>query len=186
MKFTEKQLDELNVPQPKEVTCVDLVFRGARIAGIERIEANGRIDVLAIHFDSGVELRLDAAVDVAESLDRSRVFVIEGKPESTFLIMGGVRAYWIAASGAVNGSMALFRRTGEEEYWTAQFVETETKLFFVYESGILAINETLEVRWHKAKLFNDKLVGVVEGALVFVQDEADEWRLRCEDGVILR
>lgn len=159
-----------------------LQFGGKRVGTVERRETADRIDGLAVRFDAGPYVELRAAVDVSEQLECPRVFVIEGTPRDTFLLLGGEKAYWLTSDGAVKAESPLFRKWGEEEYWRTQIVEHGSGAIVIYEAGVLAIGETLELRWHKPKLFNDDFVAVEGNTLKFARDHDAEWLMRLEDG----
>jgi hypothetical protein len=151
MKWTEI---ELNQAKP-------LWFCNREIAVIERRISKSRVDILKIHFHEGVDLELDAAVDVSELLNFPRVFVFESAPRDMFALFGGEKMYWLTIEGCVKAEISTFREWGYEEYWKTQIIDRERQgILIVYEGGVLAIDETLAVRWHTPKLYNDELVEV--------------------------
>jgi hypothetical protein len=162
-----------------------LHFKGKRIGTAERRDAWGsRIDSLALRFDTGVHAELRAAVDVSEHLSNPRVFIIEGTSPDTFLLFGGERMYWISPNGAVKSEFATFREWGNEEYWMTEIIHQQGALVTIYDSGVLMIDEALQVRWHQSKYFNDDLAAVEGGALKFSRDGQEEWFMRLEDGSV--
>lgn len=182
MKWTEIVLYGVLPLRPCGNQIAPLHFRGKQIATVERRELGDRIDGLTVHFDTGVNVELRAAVDVSERLDRPRVFVFEAAPLDTFLVLGGEKAYWLTCDGAVKAESPLFRKWGEEEYWTTQIIEQENGAIVIYEAGVLAIDEALQVRWHKPKLLNDDFVAVEGNLLKFARDHDAEWFMSLEDG----
>jgi hypothetical protein len=79
----------------------------------------------------------------------------------------------------------LFRKWGEEEYWTTRIIHQQDAVFIIYEAGVLAIDGTLQVRWHKPKMLNDEFIAVERSAFKFVRDQQTEWFMRLEDGSTL-
>jgi hypothetical protein len=155
---------------------------GTRIGEIERLQTSDRNDSLVVFFCGGSRLELPSAVDVSERLACPRVFAIEGTPLDTFLLFGGERIYWLTSQGAMKAELLLFRKWGEEEYWTTEFIEQGGGVIVVYEGGLLAIDEALQVRWHKPKLLNDQFVAMEGNTLKFVRDHDVERFIRLEDG----
>jgi hypothetical protein len=155
---------------------------GRRVGTVERRETADRIDGLSIHFDTGPHLELRAAVDVSEQLECPRVVVIEGAPRDVFLLFGGEKAYWLTSDGAVKAEFPLFRKWGEEEFWTMRIIDHGSEVVVIYEAGVMAIDEALQVRWHKPKLLNDQFVGLGDNVIKFARDDDAEWFMRLEDG----
>jgi len=48
-------------------------------------------------------------------------------------------------------------------------------LIFIYEAGVLAIDERLQVLMHEGKLLNNFFVGIEDNALKFVRDHEQDW-----------
>jgi hypothetical protein len=169
-----------------ELTGVEpLHFKGRRIGTAERRDAWGsRIDSLALRFDTGAHAELRAAVDVSELLSNPRIFVIEGTSLDTFLLFGGERMYWVSANEAVKSELATFRASGSEEYWVTEIIRHQDALIVIYESGVLMIDEALQVLWHQSKYFNDDFVAMEGRALKFSRDGQEEWLIRLEDGSV--
>lgn len=162
-----------------------LHFKGRRIGTAERRAAWGsRVDSLALRFDTGVDVELRAAVDVSERLSAPRIYVIEGTSPDTFLLFGGEKLYWVSMDGQVKSELATFRECGDEEYWVTEIIQRQDAIVIVYESGVLMIDEALQVRWSQIKYLNDDLVAIEGNALKFSRDGAEEWILRLEDGSI--
>lgn len=159
-----------------------LQFGGKRVGTVERRETADRIDGLAVHFDAGSHVELSAAVDVSEQLKCPRVFVIEGAPHDTFLLFGGEKACWLTSGGAVKTESPLFRKWGEEEFWTTRILDQKNGVVVIYEAGVMAIDEALQVRWHKPKLLNDDFVALEGNVLKFARDHDAESFMRLEDG----
>src|SRR5262245_31041576 len=124
MKWTEMPLSGV---QP-------LLLGGKQVGTVERRETADRIDGLTVHFDTGARVELRAAVDISEQLDCPRIFVIEGRPRDTLLLLGGEKAYWLRSNGVVKAESPLFRKWGEEEYWTTRIVEHGSEVIFIYET----------------------------------------------------
>lgn len=159
-----------------------LRFGGKRIGTIELTETINRIDSITIHFDVGSQLVLPSAADVSEQLYCPRVFVMEGTPSDMFLIFGGQFIYWITHDGQIRHKDSLFRTWGEEEYWTMEVIEHGSLTIVIYEAGVLAIEETLRVRWHSPKMFNDHFLALEGNMLKFLREEEVEWLMHLEDG----
>lgn len=159
-----------------------LYFRGRQIGTVERRVTRDRDDGLSLHVGTGAHTELRAAVDVSEQLAKPRVFIIEGTPPSTFLLFGGERLYWVSTNGEVKSEIALFREWGWEEYWTTEFIQQQDAIVIIYESGVLMIDEALQIRWHKRKYFNDDLAAVEGTTLKFIRDGQEAWFMRLEDG----
>ncbi len=176
MKWTEIALRGV---QPLE-------FGGKRVGTVERRETADRIDGLAICFGAGPCVELRAAVDVSEQIECPRVFVIEAAHRDTFLLLGGEKAYWLTSDGAVKAEFPLFRKWGEEEFWTMQILDHGSGVLVIYEAGVIAIDEALQVRWHKPKLLNDQFMALEGNVLKFARDHDAEWFVRLEDGNTLQ
>jgi hypothetical protein len=159
-----------------------LQFGGKRVGTVERRETADRIDGLAVHFDAGPHVELQAAVDVSEQLKYPRVVVIEGAPRDAFLLFGGEKTYRLTIDGAVKCEFPLYRRWGYEEYWTMRILDHGSGVVVIYEAGVMAIDEELQVRWHKPKLFNDEFVALEDNILMFARDDDEKWFIRLEDG----
>jgi hypothetical protein len=172
MKITEINL---SVPQRLEV-------RGRQVGTLKRLQSPTAGDLLYITFDNGIELNLQSAVDVSGQLQYPRVLLVEGNPPDFFALFGGERVYWVTDSGKLLSEISLFRRLEDTEYWTTKIIEDRQRIIIVYESGVLALDEDLKVRWHRKKFFNDVFVGVEGDILKFVQDHDTPWRMRAKDG----
>ncbi len=158
-----------------------LELRDDKIATIEREGCQGRDDCLSMRFGNGTELELAAAVDVSEQLKYPRVFSIEGSRDDTLLLFGGEKVYWIKAGGKITAELALFRRWTESEYWTSKIVEHGQMTILIYEAGVLVIDDSLRVVWHKPKLLNDEFISIEGGALKFLRDRV-VWLMLLRDG----
>lgn len=181
--MTQRECDTAMRPIEIELAGVQpLYFRGERIGTVERRETRDRPDSLAIHFETGTNRVLPAAVDVSEQLSTPRVFIIEGRSPDTFMLFGGERLYWVSPDGDTR-SEKLFRERGWEEYWTTEIIEQQRAAIIIYESGVIMIDEALQVRWHARKYFNDSFIAVEGSVLRFRQDGQDEWSIRIEDGM---
>jgi hypothetical protein len=55
----------------------------------------------------------------------------------------------------------------------------------IYEGGVLAMDENLQVRWQKKKFFNDVFLALEADRLKFVQDGETQWSMRADDGSTL-
>jgi hypothetical protein len=60
----------------------------------------------------------------------------------------------------------LFRKTRLEEYWTTTILEQPHALIFIYEGGVLAIDERLQVLMHEGKFINDSFLGIETTLLI--------------------
>jgi hypothetical protein len=96
--------------------------------------------------------------------------------------LGGEKAYWLTSDGVIKAELQMFRRRGEEEYWTTRIIELGSEIIVIYDAGVLTIDEMLQVRWHKSKLLNDDFVAIERNTLKFVRDHDREWFMRLEDG----
>jgi len=74
----------------------------------------------------------------------------------------------------------LFRKSGEEEYWTTSILEQPREQIIIYEAGVLVIDEHLQVIMHNPKLLNDFFVGLEDRALRFMRDHENEWVMPVE------
>lgn len=172
MKYTEITLKDI---QP-------LQFGGERIGTVQLHETADRIDGLVVHFDSGPHFELHAVVDVSEQIEHPRVFVIEGALPDAFLVVGGERAYRMTIDGMVTTEASLFRKWGEEEYWTTRIIEHGSCLIVIYEAGVMAIGQDLALRWHTRKLLNDDFLAVEGDALKFRRDNDTEYFIQIDSG----
>jgi len=164
-----------------------LQFGGKHIGSVQRQAAAKRTNDLAVYFEGGPRLDLAEAADVSQSLENPRLFIIEGTLTDTFVTFGGEKAYWLTTAGALKSELPLFREAGLEEYWTTQFLQEPNGLIIVYESGILAIDLDLALRWHNHKFLNDHFVRLDQDALIFFRDEENqgkEWFVRLETGKV--
>ena len=58
---------------------------------------------------------------------------------------------------------------------TTTILEQPKSLIFIYESGVLVIDERLQVVLHREKLINDFFVAIEGNALRFLRDHDEEW-----------
>ena len=123
-------------------------------------------------------MELAHAIDISEQNESPRVFILAGELPDTFVILGGVSAYWLNVDGRKTGELKLFRAEGDEEYWTSSFVERSRDLIFVYEAGVLILDSKLNVTFHKKKFYNDVLVSVADDGINFVRDHDDAWFMK--------
>lgn len=156
-------------------TPQSLVVQGQTLGTIERISFRDRINGLRIRSIEGPQIDLPSAVDISEQLDSPRVFVSEGVDPNRFFVFGGEIAFWVSTDLTQVSRFDLFRRTGLEEYWTTTILEQSQSLMFVYESGVLVIDERLQVVTHREKLINDFFVAIEGDAVRFSRDHEDEW-----------
>lgn len=156
-------------------TPQSLVFQGRTLGTIERINSRDRTNGLRIRSIEGLQIDLPSAVDISEQLDAPRVFVSEGLDPKRFFVFGGETAFWVNTDLTQVSRFDLFRQTGLEEYWTTTILEQPHSLIFVYESGVLVIDERLEVVMHREKLINDFFVAIEGDALRFSRDHEEEW-----------
>jgi hypothetical protein len=170
----------LTVTEIKVGAPADLRFHRERIGVVEAV-SRGR-STLNVRFESGSELQLAQCVDLSQQLEAPRVFVIEGTPPDRFLIFGGEKMYWLTPEGLILEEFRLLREQRHEEYWQTQIVGCSDGILAIYEGGVVAIDENLQVRWQKKKFFNDVFVGLEDGFLNFVQDDDTLWRMRVSDG----
>jgi hypothetical protein len=119
---------------------------------------------------------------MSQQLESPRLFVIEKNPPDSFVIFGGERVYWVTDEGKFLHETSLFRRLDCSEYWTTQVIEDRQRIIVIYESGVLALDEDLRVRWHRKKFFNDVFVSSEDDVLKFVQDHDTPWNMRATDG----
>jgi hypothetical protein len=163
-----------------------LSFEGRQVAMVERQQDGSRINALVIHFNTGIHVELRAAVDVSEQLPYPRIFVIESDLRDKFMLVGGEVAYWLTPDGSVQAELSLYRKWGEEEYWTTSMLEDEKGIIVIYEAGVLAIDDALQVRWHSPKLLNDNFSGMEHDTLKFDRDGDTTWFMRLDDGSVSR
>jgi hypothetical protein len=52
----------------------------------------------------------------------------------------------------------------------------------IYEAGVLLIDDSLAVVWHKPKLLNDEFVAIEGAARKFVRDHDFSWLMLLKDG----
>lgn len=123
----------------------------------------------------GPQIDLASAVDVSEELDAPRVFISEGVDLNRFFVFGGEIAFWVSTDLTQVSRLDLFRRTGLEEYWSTTILEQPQSLIFIYESGVLVIDERLQFVMHREKLINDFFLAIEGDALRFSRDHEDEW-----------
>ena len=163
-----------------------LSFKGRALATVEQQLGDDGIDQgLVMRFDSGPELLLPGAIDTSEERSAPRILVIEGTPENAFIIMGGEKIYRLTTSGKFRVLDSLFLRADrDEEYWTIDTIYRNEGIIIVYETGVLRIDEALEVRWHKRKFVNDFFIGLREDFLVLSRDDGPEWSIRLTDGEV--
>ena len=156
-------------------TPQSLVLHGQTLGTIERITFRDRTNGLRIRSIEGLQIDLPSAVDISEQLESPRVFVSEGLDPNRFFLFGGETAFWVNTNLTQVSRFDLFRQTGLEEYWTTTIVEQPQSLIFVYESGVLVIDERLQVVMHHEKLINDFFVAIEDNALRLSRDHEDEW-----------
>jgi len=108
--------------------------------------------------------------------------VIEGLPFEKLMIFGGEKAYWILADGRLFGEYLTNRASDLTEYWNTRFVQIDDGLIVIYETSVLALDQLLEVRWHRRKYINDFFAFVANGSLKFLRDHDLEWSMQISDG----
>src|SRR5215204_968865 len=156
-------------------TPQSLTFQGQVVGTIERTDFRDRTNGLRIRSVEGAQIDLPSAVDLSEQLDEPRIFVSEGLDPNQFFLFGGEIAFWVTSDVTQVSRFDLFRQTGLEEYWTTTILEQPQSLIFIYESGVLMIDESLHVVMHREKLINDFFVAIEGDALRFSRDHGDSW-----------
>lgn len=137
---------------------------------------------LNLSFPNGNDLDLPRGIDNSELLDCPRIFVLESARSERVLFLGGEFAYWVSRDGVELGSMSTFREWGLAEYFDTEFIASDTTTYFIYELGVLALDEDLRVLWHQYKLINDFFRGMEDGFLKFARDHDDFWLMNSADG----
>lgn len=167
-----------------EIAVIDVVplyFQRREIGSVEARTCVGRIDCLGIRLKCGVFLELPAAMDISERLRTARIFVLEGKPNETFVIFGGERISWISTAGKVERDFQTFRTYAEAEYWETKIIERPSDAVLIYEAGVSVIDEDLRIRCHKPKFFNDFFVAIEGDSITLLRDHDTEWRMQLVD-----
>src|SRR5882762_6308441 len=113
MKWTEIRL------RARQIFC----FGSGETMALDRCELQGRNDGLRVWLDPSSHLDLPSAVDIGERLEYARVFAIEGDDPSHVLLLGGVNAYCLSNQCKVVDQFELYRKHGEEEYWSTTIVD---------------------------------------------------------------
>jgi hypothetical protein len=98
------------------------------------------------------------------------------------MLFGGETAYWIKMDGSLLRQCSTYRRAGEEEYWETAIFEWGQSIVIVYEAGVMAVDESLRIRWHTPKLFNDFFVSQEDACLIFSRDQFITWTMSLTDG----
>ena len=164
------------------IGVVPVYFQGRRIGSVEARKCAGKIDCLGIRLECGVFLELPAAVDISEQLETPRIFVIEGKPNETFVLFGGERIYWISTGGRVEKDFQTFRTAPYTEYWGTKIIERPRDVVLIYEAGVLVMDEDLRIGCNKAKFFNDFFVAIEGDWITLLRDHDTEWRMQLVEG----
>ena len=168
METLKHRAYSLTTPQP-------FIVHGLTFGTIERIDHRDRSNGLRIRSSNEGHLDLPDAVDISEQLEAPRVFVVEGVDQSLFFVFGGQTCFWVSTDLREADRLTLFRETHLEEYWTTTVLEQPNTLIFIYELGVLVIDERLRVLMHEGKLLNDVFVGIEVNTLKFVRDHEQEW-----------
>jgi hypothetical protein len=165
-----------------KVTIVDLALTPVHV----KLPKGNTLSIcLAPHATESAVLRLDSnyldrtlenVVDCSERLDKPRVILVEGMLSGDVLILGGPMAYKVNKNG-VELAFHLFRQHGDEEYWTTQIVETESRFVLILEREVIVIDENLAVTFHEKKLYNDEFVNFENDSLVFLRDGGATWQM---------
>lgn len=158
-----------------------LQFQDGTLAKLD-VQPVGDDYILRIYFESGTVLTLFQAVDISERSEDPILYAIEGQSVDLVLLLGGREAYCISSEATIVAKITLFRKMGEEEYWTTIVVSQDTVTIVIYEGGILLIDSLFRVRFHEKKLFNDRLVAIEKDRLRFVRDDSLEWDFSLTDG----
>jgi len=137
---------------------------------------------LSLSFPSGNNLDLPRGIDSSELLDCPRIFVLESARSERVIFLGGEFAFWVSRDGVELDSMSIFREWGLEEYYDTEFFSSDTTTYFIYELGVLALEEDLRVLWHRYKLINDFFRGMEDGFLKFARDHDHFWLMNSADG----
>jgi hypothetical protein len=131
---------------------------------------------------SGLELILFDAVDDGQTVNSPTLAVILGEPLNVIRTFGGQNSYKISSSLEILEKTTILRHRDYEEYWTAQFMETNFGIVVVYESGIMLINRKLDIVWHQSKYFNES-VKLSGSELNIVEDSGKSYYIRISDGI---
>ena len=99
------------------------------------------------------------------------------------MIFGGEKAHWILEDGRLFGEYLTNRVSDLTEYWETQFTQINDGLIVIYETGVLALDQLLEVRWHTRKYINDFFASMANGSLNFLRDHDLEWSMQISDGI---
>ena len=75
------------------------------------------VPVLRVSFEGDTLLELPDAVDVSQTLDDPRVFLIEGRRADHVFLFGGKQTYSIGSVGGIERKLRLFREDDLTEYW---------------------------------------------------------------------
>ena len=94
-----------------------LRFPDGKEAQLNRSYGPADVPVLRVSFEGDTLLELPDAVDVSQTLDDPRVFLIEGRRADHVFLFGGKQTYSIGSVGGIERKLRLFREDDLTEYW---------------------------------------------------------------------
>lgn len=100
---------------------------------------------------------LSRVVDTDQALAMPRVLVIQGSEPSELFLFGGEMAYWLTSDGKIAGEAPTYRDYRIDDLWSLEIIPFGENLIVVYETGLLVINEALELKWQRRKYIGEHL-----------------------------
>lgn len=124
---------------------------------------------------NGVAHHLPEVVDTSQGPREHRVWLLMSDRDESVAIFGGLIAYWLDSSHQLASKEKLFREASDEEYWELKAVLLPRGALVVYEGGVMLLEESLKVRWHIRKRYNDSVELVENGCVHFLSETGERW-----------
>jgi hypothetical protein len=140
---------------------------------------------LVISFPNKRIVELADVIDIGETESVPHVFVISSDLPNQVVLFGGPVVCRLDNLGTVQDAFKIYREEKDAEYWSTQFVDTESGLLIIYEGGILLINTQLEAVWHIKKYYNDFYKGIENGNIKILRDHKEKWSVSLQSGYVV-
>lgn len=129
---------------------------------------------ILVQLSTGSQIELPESADNGETTEAPRVHVIKGNPSDQVFLFGGEIAYRLHSDGRVLESLVTYRHRDLDEFWDTKILLLEEEILIViYETGVIAINQDLQVQWHVHKLVNDFFSHIEGKQLMFLRDHEE-------------
>lgn len=160
------------------------IFEESLKAVAERHKGDGPAN-LVLTFEGGESHEANFAGLRFDSKSKQLMPLVQvGRWENLLLVMG-IRKWLIFKARPLTplGGLDLYRNQNDDTgFYKVIFHVHKALLIAIYEGGVAAISATGEVTWHQSKHWDDELLEVDQGRLIFLAETGARFALDCDSG----